>query len=129
MISLSKLDFARLLKFRRKEKENEPLVKPNKVVETLKKDLILREQLALQRTILANQSTFLAFLRTAMYFSIVALSARNLLQIENSLLVEIIFFVISGFILLFGIINFFRHKRMIKDNRKHIGDYQLQYHE
>ncbi|WP_366183871.1 DUF202 domain-containing protein [Flavobacterium ovatum] len=129
MISLSKIDFARLLKFRRKVKENEPSVRPNKVVETLKKDLILREQLALQRTILANQSTFLAFLRTSMYFSIVALSARNLLQIENSLLVEIIFFIISGFILLFGIINFFRHKRMIKNNRKHIGDYQLQYHE
>ena len=28
----------------------------------IKKDLILRERLALQRTILANQSTFLSFL-------------------------------------------------------------------
>ncbi|GIZ08614.1 DUF202 domain-containing protein [Flavobacterium sp. UMI-01] len=129
MIFLSKLNFAKLMKFRRRSKASEPLVRPNKVIETLKKDLILREQLALQRTILANQSTFLAFLRTAMYFSIVALSARNLLQIENSLLVEIIFFVISGFILFFGILNYFRHKRMIQDNRKHIGDYQLQYQE
>jgi hypothetical protein len=31
-------------------------------------DLILRERLALQRTILANQTTVLAFIRTAMYF-------------------------------------------------------------
>lgn len=129
MISLSKIDFKRLLKFKRKVKESNTIGGPNKVVETLKKDLILREQLALQRTILANQSTFLAFLRTSMYFSIVALSARNLLQVGNSLLVEIVFFIISGFILLFGIINFFRHKRMIKDNRKHIGDYQFQYHD
>jgi putative membrane protein len=35
---------------------------------SINKDLILRERLALQRTVLANQSTFLAFLRTAMYF-------------------------------------------------------------
>jgi putative membrane protein len=32
------------------------------------KDLILREKLALQRTTLANQSTFLLLLRTSMYF-------------------------------------------------------------
>jgi putative membrane protein len=36
--------------------------------ETVNKDLILRERLALQRTILANQTTVLAFFRTAMYF-------------------------------------------------------------
>ncbi len=34
----------------------------------INKDLILRERLALQRTILANQSTFLAFLRTSDVF-------------------------------------------------------------
>jgi len=31
-----------------------------------KKDLILREELAIQRTFLANQSTFLSFLRSSM---------------------------------------------------------------
>jgi putative membrane protein len=36
----------------------------------INKDLILRERLALQRTILANQSTFLSFLRTSLYFLI-----------------------------------------------------------
>jgi putative membrane protein len=36
--------------------------------ETVNKDLILRERLALQRTILANQTTVLAFFSTAMYF-------------------------------------------------------------
>jgi uncharacterized membrane protein YidH (DUF202 family) len=51
--------------------------------ETVNKDLILRERLALQRTILANQTTVLAFFRTAMYFFVAGLSTRNLLKIEK----------------------------------------------
>lgn len=63
--------------------------------ETINKNLILRESLALQRTTLANQTTFLAFLRTAMYFSVAGLSTRNVLQIENSGIIEIVFYTIS----------------------------------
>ncbi|MGO4821206.1 MULTISPECIES: DUF202 domain-containing protein [unclassified Flavobacterium] len=93
------------------------------------KDLILRERLALQRTILANQTTFLAFLRTAMYFAVAGLSTRNLLEIKNSLLIEIAFYLISFVILVLGVINFFKHKKMISENKKHIGDYKLDYYE
>lgn len=53
------------------------------------KDLILRENLALQRTVLANQSTLLSFLRTSLYFTIAALSLHNLLKIKNSPYLEI----------------------------------------
>src|SRR3970040_1298477 len=88
------------------------------------KDLILREKLALQRTILANQSTFLAFLRTSMYFLIAGLSLRNLLKIENSLLIEIALF----FIFIYGTVNYFKHKKSILENKKHIGEYQLEYY-
>lgn len=129
MSFLSKLFFWKWINLGAKQKPKKTVSKPNKVVETLKKDLILRERLALQRTILANQSTFLAFLRTAMYFSIAGLSTRNLLQIERSLLIEIVFYGTSLFILIYGIVNFFRHKKMIEDNNKHIGDYQLEYYE
>lgn len=93
------------------------------------KDLILREKLALQRTVLANQSTFLAFLRTAMYFLIAGLSLKNLLKIENSMLIEIALFSVSGIILIIGIVNYFKHKKSILENKKHIGDYQLEYYE
>lgn len=92
------------------------------------KDLILREKLALQRTILANQSTFLSFLRTSMYFLIAGLSLRNLLKIENSLLIEIAFFIASFLIFIFGTLNYFKHKKSILENKKHIGDYQLEYY-
>ncbi|TDE05682.1 DUF202 domain-containing protein [Flavobacterium sandaracinum] len=93
------------------------------------KDLILREKLALQRTILANQSTFLSFLRTSMYFLIAGLSLRNLLKVENSLLIEIALFVTSFVIFVLGTVNFFKHRKSIANNKKHIGDYQLEYYE
>lgn len=100
-----------------------------KDTKAINKDLILREKLALQRTVLANQSTFLAFLRTAMYFLIAGLSLRNLLKVENSFLIEIALFVISFVIFLLGTLNYFKHKKSISENKKHIGDYQLEYYE
>ena len=94
----------------------------------INKDLILREKLALQRTALANQSTFLAFLRTAMYFLIAGLSLKNLLKVENSLFIEIALFITSFVIFVMGTLNFFKHKKSISENKKHIGDYQLEYY-
>ena len=97
--------------------------------ETVNKDLILRERLALQRTTLANQTTVLAFIRTAMYFFVAGLSTRNLLAIENSLIIEVVFYTIAFVILILGLLNFFKHRKMITENRKHIGDYKLDYYE
>lgn len=94
----------------------------------INKDLILRERLAIQRTILANQSTFLAFLRTSMYFLIAGLSLKNVLKIENSIIIEIVLFSVSGIILLIGLVNYFKHKKSILENKKNIGDYQLEYY-
>jgi len=93
------------------------------------KDLILRERLALQRTILANQSTFLAFLRTAMYFFIAGLTLNSLFKIENSHIIEICFFISSFLIFFIGVFNYFKHKKMILENEKHIGDYKMEYYE
>jgi putative membrane protein len=95
----------------------------------INKDLILRERLALQRTILANQSTFLAFLRTSMYFFIAGLSLESLLNMTNSIAIEIFFFTSSFIIFLIGIINYFRQKKMINESEKNIGDYKLEYYE
>lgn len=97
--------------------------------ETVNKDLILRERLALQRTTLANQTTVLAFIRTAMYFFIAGLSTRNLLKLDNSIIVEITLYTIAIVILILGLLNFFKHKKMITENKKQIGDYKLDYYE
>ena len=69
----------------------------------INKDLILRERWALQRTILANQSTFLAFLRTSMYFFIAGLSLESLLKIENSYIIEWFLFISSIVIFCVGL--------------------------
>ena len=95
----------------------------------MNKDLILREKLALQRTILANQSTFLSFLRTSMYFLMAGLSLTNLLLIENGLFIEIGLFVASFIIFVLGKFNFFKHRKSILENKKQIGDYQMEYYE
>lgn len=93
----------------------------------INKDLILREKLALQRTVLANQSTLLAFLRTALYFSIAALSLHNLLKIENSRYLEIGLYTFSLLIFIFGLINYFIHRKRIFESKKHIGNYKDEY--
>ena len=97
--------------------------------ETVNKDLILGERLALQRTIVANQTTVLAFFRTAMYFFVAGWSTKNLLKIENSTIIEVSFYLIAFVILILGIVNFFKQRKMITENKKHIGDYKLDYYE
>ena len=100
----------------------------SKIEKTINKDLILRENLALQRTILANQSTFLSFLRTSMYFLVAGLSINNIFQLENGALVyQIMFYSVSLVILVFGIFNYLKQNRKINESRVHIGDYQLKY--
>lgn len=93
----------------------------------MNKDLILRENLAIQRTVLANQTTFLSFLRTSMYFLVAGLSIRNLLEMENGLAYQILFYSISVLIFGYGLINYIRQRKKIKESKKHIGDYKLEY--
>lgn len=93
----------------------------------MNKDLILREKLALQRTILANQSSFLAFLRTSMYFLVAGISINNLTSTRFGNLIEIVFIIISAIILLVGIFNYFKHQKSIAESQKHIGNYKMEY--
>ena len=93
----------------------------------INKDLILREKLALQRTVLANQTTFLSFLRTSMYFLIAGLSIKNVLQIENGLVFQVVLFSTSLVLFIYGVINFFIHKKKIRDSEIHIGHYRDEY--
>lgn len=93
----------------------------------MNKDLILREKLALARTVLANQSTLLAFIRTSMYFVVAGVSINSLTPIEQGLLIEIIFIIIAAILLMAGVINFLKQKKNIAKSKKHIGDYKLEY--
>ncbi|PPL04693.1 DUF202 domain-containing protein [Parapedobacter indicus] len=93
----------------------------------MNKDLILRERLAIQRTIMANQSTFLSFLRTSMYFAVAGVSLDQLLKLPGGHIFEYIFLVISAAVLVVGVVNYFIQKRRITESTKHIGDYKFEY--
>ena len=94
---------------------------------SINKDLILREKLALQRTVLANQTTFLSFWRTSMYFLIAGLSIKNVLLIENGLIIQIVLFSTSFILFTYGVINYFIHRKKIKNSEIHIGHYKDEY--
>jgi putative membrane protein len=96
--------------------------------ETVNKDLILRERLALQENYI-SKSTVLAFFVLQCIFFVAGLSTRNLLKIENSIVIEVSFYLIAFVILILGIVNFFKQRKMITENEKHIGDYKLDYYE
>jgi len=93
----------------------------------INKDLILREKLALQRTVLANQTTFLAFLRSSMYFLVAGLSIKNVLLIENGLILQVVLFSVSAILIIYGVFNYFNHKKKIRSSEIHIGNYKDEY--
>lgn len=93
----------------------------------MNKDLILREKLALQRTVLANQSTLLSFLRTGMYFLIAGISLNKLVKVEFGWLIEIVFIIVSITLFSVGIINYKRHKDKIQKSEIHIGNFKTEY--
>ena len=93
----------------------------------MNKDLILRERLAIQRTILANQSTFLSFLRTSMYFLVAGISVDELLSTPSAYIIEYAFLMISGLVLIVGVVNYFVQKKRIAKSEVHIGNYQTEY--
>jgi putative membrane protein len=93
----------------------------------MNKDLILREKLALQRTILANQSTFLAFLRTAMYFLVAGISINNLTTLAYGYVIELVFIAVAMILLLTGLLNYRKQNLKIRASEKHIGNYQDEY--
>jgi putative membrane protein len=94
---------------------------------SINRDLLLRENLAIQRTVLANQTTFLSFLRTSMYFLVAGLSIKNLLEVEGSIYYQVPLYVISVCILIFGIVNYFRHRRIIELSKGQVGDFKMDY--
>lgn len=93
----------------------------------MNKDLILREKLALQRTVLANQTTFLAFIRTLMYFLIAGVSINNLTTIKYALFIGIVLIIISAVIFTAGILNYRTQKIKIKESEIHIGNFKDDY--
>ena len=88
----------------------------------MNKDLILRENLAIQRTIMANQTTFLSFVRTSMYFLVAGLSVQNIVQLAHVDWAFLLLYGISALLMLLGTLNYFRQKKLIQEAKKIVGN-------
>ncbi|WP_207496784.1 DUF202 domain-containing protein [Aridibaculum aurantiacum] len=93
------------------------------------KDLILREKLALQRTVMANQRTFLSFIRTSLYFSIAGFSVGEILVVKHEDIIGFAFFGLSIILLIIGFYSYYVQRKKIEASRQHIGNYLLEYEE
>ena len=84
-----------------------------------KKELTLRDHLALDRTYLANQRTFLAYFRSAIMIFVSGITVLKLFPSETSLKITgIIFIPVAGIVMILGIISYFTMNRKIIEARK-----------
>ena len=90
------------------------------------RDLILRENLAIERTAMAIERTFLSYLRTSLYFSIAGITINSFMKLEHGRLLEVSFWIIAIIILGFGFYRLYDQRKKLSDSRKHIGYYLLE---
>ena len=93
----------------------------------INKDLILREKLAIERTSMAIDTTLLSFIRTSLYFAVAGLSVNSLIKMEHGLWIEIVFWFFSALLLIAGLITYIKQKKKLTENKKHIGNYVLEW--
>lgn len=85
-----------------------------------KEELILRDELAIDRTRLSNERTFLAYVRTALALAIVGGSCIHLFADSRILfLTGILFFIAAGVCLVLGTWKTITMTKQIKFLRKH----------
>lgn len=90
--------------------------KPNKPEnKTLPQDLKLNDVLAIRRTKLANERTFLSYMRSAIYLATAGIAFFKMNDYVNMDYIGEICIVSSGVILVLGFIRYFRLERQIKD--------------
>ena len=78
-----------------------------------KEKIILRDYLALERTTLANERTLFSFIRTSLYLVIGGIGLLKLEDFKNLRWVGQIALVISGVLILYGIIRYLLLRRKL----------------
>lgn len=80
-------------------------------------ELILRDELAIDRTILANERTFLAYIRTSMALVITGAGCIKLIQGNFALFIGIFLILCGGVVAVIGFERFMKMKRNISTAR------------
>ena len=81
---------------------------------TFRDEMILRDYLALDRTVLANERTFLAYLRTFIGTFSAGIAMLKLMDTLVTDIIGYVFIITSPFFLIFGIIRFYKVSKKIK---------------
>jgi len=89
---------------------------------TMNKDLVLREYLAIERTKLANERTLLTYIRTGLYFLVAGSTLGYVIESAFWNVMGWPLIIIGGVITLLGGIRFVRVAAQIRKSRKHIGN-------
>lgn len=87
----------------------------------VKEEIILRDFLALERTTLANERTLFAYIRTSLYLILAGIAFIELEKFETFKWLGYTLFSISSFLILFGIVRYFKLRKKLfkfyKSNR------------
>lgn len=86
-------------------------------------DLILREEMALERTKMAAYRTLLAFFRTALYFPVAGISMHQALSLNYGIYLQWGGIIIGLVILSIGLLYYKSSKQKMKDYQSNIGHY------
>lgn len=86
----------------------------------------LNDQLAIERTIMANDRTLLAFIRTALYFAVAGLTITQFIQVRFGFVFQAVFFLLAAGTFAAGLYKYRQQLRRIRKSREHIDTYRFQ---
>ncbi len=81
-----------------------------------RKELTLRDELALDRTHLANQRTLLAYFRTGLYLLMTAAAVWNLKFLEELRWLGEIAVGVGILVTIVGIVNYYRMRKKVRES-------------
>jgi putative membrane protein len=85
----------------------------------------LNDQLAIERTIMANDRTLLSFIRTTLYLVVAGLTLTQFISEKYGGLLQVIFFVLAAFTLAMGLYKYRQQMSRIRQSRKYINSQQF----
>jgi putative membrane protein len=88
----------------------------------MNKDLILREFLAIERTKMANQTTFLAYIRTGLYFLVAGTTLGQLVETLFWKYMSIPIAAVGLAIIVTGWLSFRKNRKEIENGKRQIGE-------
>lgn len=96
---------------------------PSQKVEIRKNEEVLYDELAIERTKMANDRTILSFIRTCLYFSIAGFSFNEFISGKPGNYLGISLFIVAGIILAIGIIRYLQVAKKIRKSISRINSY------